>query len=173
MWLARRGGKVVFLSRFVPGLRLPTYVTAGVLRMPFGAFALYFVLACLLWTPLLVGAAAWFGERAAGLLEAFGRQAPWAVAGLALWILALERFALPAFSHRGRRMLVGRWRRWRRWEFWPPWAFYPPVVLYVAWLALRHGGFARVSAELWSGAHQTWSALAHDSVFGPVRGKNM
>jgi hypothetical protein len=25
-------------------------------------------------------------------------------------------------------------------EFWPMWAFYPPVVLYAAWLALRHRG---------------------------------
>ena len=29
---------------------------------------------------------------------------------------------------------------------------------------------ALVSAALWSGAHQTRSAFAHDSVFGPVRG---
>lgn len=145
-WLARRGSKVVFLSRFVPGLRLPTYVTAGVLRMPFGTFGLYFVLACLLWTPLLVGLATWLGDRAANVLAAFGRHAPWAVAGLAVWILLLERVALPAFTHGGRRRLLGRLRRWRRWEFWPPWVFYAPVALYVAWLALRHRGFARVSA---------------------------
>ena len=31
-WLAERGASVVILSRFTPGLRLPTYVAAGLLR---------------------------------------------------------------------------------------------------------------------------------------------
>lgn len=42
------------------------------------------------------------------------------------------------FSWRTQRMLICRWRRLTRWEFWPLWAFYPPVILYIAWLALRH-----------------------------------
>lgn len=25
-----------------------------------------------------------------------------------------------------------------RWEFWPPWAFYPPVVLYIFYIGLKH-----------------------------------
>jgi hypothetical protein len=31
-WFAERGLAVVFLSRFTPGLRLPAYVAAGILR---------------------------------------------------------------------------------------------------------------------------------------------
>src|SRR5438445_8281485 len=38
---------------------------------------------------------------------------------------------------RGRRGLVGWWRRLYRWEFWPPYLFYPPVVVYVAYLGIR------------------------------------
>ena len=38
---------------------------------------------------------------------------------------------------RGRRRLVGWWRRLYRWEFWPPYLFYPPVVVYVAYLGIR------------------------------------
>ena len=39
--------------------------------------------------------------------------------------------------HRGRRKLVGWWRRLYRWEFWPPYLFYPPVVAYIAYLGIR------------------------------------
>ena len=39
-------------------------------------------------------------------------------------------------------MLRGRWLRLRRWEFWSPWVFYPPIVLYVFWLGLRHRSLA-------------------------------
>src|SRR3989441_9861466 len=38
---------------------------------------------------------------------------------------------------RGRRRLVGWWKRLYRWEFWPPYLFYPPVVAYVAYLGIR------------------------------------
>ena len=37
-----------------------------------------------------------------------------------------------------RRHAVGRLRRVTRWEFWPAWAFYPPVVIYLFYLGLRH-----------------------------------
>ena len=54
-WLAERGASVVILSRFTPGLRLPTYVAAGVLKTRFWTFSMYFLLAAVLWTPALVG----------------------------------------------------------------------------------------------------------------------
>jgi hypothetical protein len=38
---------------------------------------------------------------------------------------------------RWRRSLVGLLRRWSRWEFWPPYLFYPPVVVYIAYLGIR------------------------------------
>ncbi len=38
---------------------------------------------------------------------------------------------------RGRRRLVGWWKRLYRWEFWPPYLFYPPVVAYVVYLGIR------------------------------------
>src|SRR5262245_34742305 len=44
-WLAQRGAGVVILSRFTPGLRLPTYFAAGILRTHFWTFSLYFLLA--------------------------------------------------------------------------------------------------------------------------------
>src|SRR6185312_10834811 len=53
-WLTERGARVVILSRFIPGLRLPSYVAAGLLRTRFWTFSFYFLLAVALWTPLLV-----------------------------------------------------------------------------------------------------------------------
>src|SRR6516162_1177201 len=57
-WLEKRGAGVVILSRFTPGLRLPTYIAAGLLKTRFWTIAAYFLFAALLWTPTLVGAAA-------------------------------------------------------------------------------------------------------------------
>src|SRR5262249_58568444 len=63
LWLEQRGAGVVILSRFTPGLRLPTYVAAGLLKTRVLTFSLYFLVAALLWTPALVGAAALLGKN--------------------------------------------------------------------------------------------------------------
>lgn len=111
-WLAERGMSVVFLSRFTPGLRLPTYFAAGMLRTRPLRFALYFALASAVWTPLLVGAAA-LGSNIAG----YGIAVP-VVYGLV--------------------RLAPHWRRVSRWEFWPSWAAYLPLVPYFVYLAMRY-----------------------------------
>ncbi len=49
-WVSRRIFPLVVVSRFVPGLRLPTYTTLGFLRAPLGKFALSAIFATLLWT---------------------------------------------------------------------------------------------------------------------------
>ena len=142
-WFGQRGAKAIFLSRFLPGLRLPTYFAAGVLRTSFLSFAFYFAVAVLIWTPILLGFSAWAGEEASVFFEAWGA---WALILLLVAILFAERVLLRLLTWRGRRSLVGSWRRWTSWEFWPPWLFYPPVLVYVAWLALKHRGLAVVTA---------------------------
>jgi RimK-like ATP-grasp domain len=37
-----------------------------------------------------------------------------------------------------RRLLLSSWRRLTRWEFWPPSVFYPPLLVHVAWLMVKH-----------------------------------
>lgn len=137
-WFNRRGPVVIVLSRFIPGTRLPTFFAAGMLRTGFWSFCGYFFLAVAVWTPLLVAFSAKVGERAFLYFEAFQRQALPALLLLGLWVVLLTRVVVPLFSRRGRRRLVGRWRRLRDWEFWPPWLFYAPVVAYVLWLGIRH-----------------------------------
>jgi len=109
-WLAERGASVVILSRFTPGLRLPTYVAAGVLRTRFWTFSLYFLLAAALWTPLLVGGSAVLGRSLPHL----------AYAGPALFLAAVAARRL-RISWQTRRQVLGWFRRRTRWEFWPPW----------------------------------------------------
>ena len=140
-WFEKRGLWLVLASRFMPGTRLPTYVAAGMLHTRLLPFLGAFLVASLLWVPLLVGASALFGGQ---LLERFsgtGRLAgPAFVAGLAL-LYVLVRLGVSLLTWRGRRLLLSRWRRITRWEFWPPWVFYPPVVLYILWLGIRHRSF--------------------------------
>ena len=102
--MSRRGMIVVLLSRFTPGLRLPTYVAAGLLKTGFWGFAAYFLAAAGVWTPLLVGAAALFGSEILG-------AARWLAVLPAAWIVLRPDL-----------------RRVVRWEFWPAWAVDLPLV---------------------------------------------
>jgi len=136
-WFESRGPFVIFASRFLPGLRLPTYFAAGVLRTSFARFTFWFALAALLWTPLLVALS---GMLAGTLSERLGfLRENLALAFLATVALAffLVKVAGPMTTHRGRRLLLGSWRRKVRWEYWPRTVFYAPVVLACVWFALR------------------------------------
>ena len=136
-WFARRGTYVILLSRFVPGSRLPLFIAAGVLRAPWPRVAAALLLAGGLWTPLLVGLSAATGGAILARIELLSRWALVAAVGLAVAALAVVRLLVPALTWRGRRLLVGRWRRLTRWEFWPLALFNLPVVLHWLWLAAR------------------------------------
>ncbi|MCI0389897.1 MAG: alpha/beta fold hydrolase [Acidobacteria bacterium] len=137
-WFSRKGGVVILVSRFVPGMRLPTYFASGLLRTSFWRFALYFSLAAAVWTPLLVGLSRALGAEVlkSSLLinQSFFIKA--LAACIILYLLVKLTTKLP--TYRGRRLLVSSWRRMTRWEFWPPWMFYPPVICYIAYLMLKH-----------------------------------
>lgn len=70
-------------------------------------------------------------------------------------------------SHRRRRLLLSSWRRLTRWEYWPLWAVYPPVVLWVVWLALKHR-----RATLFTAANPAIpsSGVAGESKFAILKG---
>ena len=137
-WFTERSAALLIGGRFVPGTRLPTYVAAGVVRMPLIPFSLWIVVAAVLWTPLLVGGTALFGAVAAEQIGAFQQRAlPWLIA-TALGALIALRIGVPLFSAAGRRRFLARWGRVRRWEFWPPWLFYLPVLAWGVWLAVKY-----------------------------------
>ena len=110
-WFAQRGPAAILGSRFVPGLRFPTYVAAGLLRAPFRPVLAWFAIAAALWVPILVGSAVWIGRPILDLLARYERLAlPILGLGLlGLWLTG--NLLLPALTWRGRRRLWGRWRR--------------------------------------------------------------
>jgi membrane protein DedA with SNARE-associated domain len=61
-WLGKRLIRVVFVSRFLPGARLPTYTACGFLRADFLRFAATAVVATLIWTTLLFSLSVRMGE---------------------------------------------------------------------------------------------------------------
>lgn len=138
VWFRTQGIRVIFVSRFLPGFRVPTYFAAGVLKTHFLRFASYFAIAVALWTPVLVGFSMWAGREAADSLESLGSYAIPGLVALALFIYFVQSLALPMFSHRGRRLLLGRFRRKFLWEFWPPVVFYLPLAFYIVWLMIRY-----------------------------------
>ncbi|HKX33603.1 MAG TPA: VTT domain-containing protein [Blastocatellia bacterium] len=137
-WFSRRGAMVILFSRFVPGMRLPTYFAAGLLKTDFRRFAFYFSLAAAVWTPLLVGLSKLLGAEVlkSALVAQQSLLIKMTIAAVIIYPIA--RLTTSLSTWRGRRMLVASWQRTTRWEFWPPWAFYPPVLCYVAGLMLKH-----------------------------------
>jgi len=137
---------LVFITRFLPGLRVPVYVAAGVLHTGAWTFVGWFFLAALAWTPSIVWLSARFGEQmVAWLRHTEGMTWPaLLIAGTVVFLIV--RFGLPLSTYRGRRLLVSRWRRLTRWEFWPMWLFYVPVAVWIACLAVWHRGLSTITA---------------------------
>ncbi len=61
-WLNQHVFRVVFISRFLPGARLPTYTACGFLGASFRRFALAAVTATLIWTSALFGVSLRVGQ---------------------------------------------------------------------------------------------------------------
>jgi len=137
-WLEERGAIAVFLGRFLPGSRLPTYFAAGLLKTNFPKFALYFFLAVSVWVPLLVGTARIVGEPVMSYLKHIRQHPVISVLTGLLIFLVLYKIVLPLLSRRGRRRLAGAWNRIVQWEFWPWWFLYIPVFGWIILLAVRH-----------------------------------
>lgn len=150
-WIDRRGAAVIWLSRFVPGMRLPTYFAAGLLGTNFARFTGYFFLAALVWTPLIVGGAAIFGATVVASLLPRDAGSVLEIALVAVLGYLLLKLLLKLATHAGRRRLVGQWGRIVHWEFWPPWAFYPPVLanlLRLAAISRRPTAFTAVNPAM-------------------------
>jgi membrane protein DedA with SNARE-associated domain len=73
----------VLVSRFVPGLRLPTYTTLGFLHAPFAKFALAAGGATLVWTSGLF----YISLRVGALMMQY--LGVWRWAGLGIFLIAL------------------------------------------------------------------------------------
>jgi membrane protein DedA with SNARE-associated domain len=144
-WFRRNMISAVILSRFVPGMRLPTYVAAGLLKAPWWRFTVVVVGASLVWTFLLLKLTVAVGERVLPLLGSY--RWPAALVALLLLVLMQQRTARRWSTEPDHGPATVQDRRDRRetrptswFELWPPWLFYIPVLLYWLWLSLRHRG---------------------------------
>jgi membrane protein DedA with SNARE-associated domain len=113
-------------SRFVPGLRLPTYLLAGYLRSDVRKTFLLFAVASFVWAPMLVGVSA-------GLLSplqigfSFLRVPPVFAVALAVVTLFLAV-----------RVFMRTVQKFESFEFWPAWLVYFPLVFYIVYLIFRN-----------------------------------
>lgn len=96
----RWGNKLIFAARFMPGLRAPTYFSAGALHLPFRVFVFYDGLAALLSVPLLTGVTYLFGEHIDWVIN-LARQAQYGVALLIAGLVAI--FVLKHYISKRRR----------------------------------------------------------------------
>jgi len=124
------------LSRFLPGTRLPAYVSAGLDRMPVLAFAAITAASAVAWIVLVFATIQLAPSRSSSAKQ---QLALFSLFGLGLFALLS---AWRRWGHRIRRSLSISFDRVVRWEFWPAWLFYSPVAVICVWLGLRYRGFS-------------------------------
>ena len=160
-WLKKRGPLILLVVRFVPGLRLPTYLLAGILAMPFLYFAAATGVIALVWVGLFIALAKIVGVAAGGgwvslvwapflaLAKLMGAKIVSWGDGLhgrimlaAMLVIMAAILAVLAWPHTKRALLRNpRLQRWLKWEFWPARLFYIPIGLNYLRLSLKYGGF--------------------------------
>lgn len=96
-WVSQRIFPIVVVSRFVPGLRLPTYTTLGFLHAPLPAFAAAAIAATLVWTSGLF----YISLRLGVLMMRYLGIWRWAGLGIfVLFIILIGRLATRAYNKR-------------------------------------------------------------------------
>ncbi len=177
-WLEKNGMNAVFLSRVTPGLRLPVYFAAGMLKTSFPRFAFFFAVAAAFWTPILVGATAWISGGIPGTdAPVFSTRFWLGIIFVVVAAFVVLNLILRLSTWRGRRLLAGRYIRLTRWEFWSLRTFYLPIIVYIGWLGLKFksltafadanpaieaGGFVSESkAEIYEGLRKSAASAPH------------
>jgi membrane protein DedA with SNARE-associated domain len=113
-WFSTKGPTIIISSRFLPGSRLPTYFSAGMLGTGFWRFTIYFSIAAALWTPILVGLSSLVGNRMFIFYDTFRSYGILIVVATILLIWLSLKLVVPLFSRQGRRRLLSFYRRLTR-----------------------------------------------------------
>lgn len=61
--IKKKGNKLIFAARFMPGLRAPIFFTAGTLKLPYRVFIFYDGLAAIISVPAIIYAVWYFGSE--------------------------------------------------------------------------------------------------------------
>jgi membrane protein DedA with SNARE-associated domain len=132
-WFRKRGVLALAISRFIPGLRLTTFVAAGFLRMNTLLFTIVTGVMAALWAILIFA-----------LVKVMGKAAPSAFEALKGHLYLIMGGSLLVLG--GIHLLPRIAKRLSRWEFWPAWLFYLPVSIRYLSLAARYGSLTLPSA---------------------------
>lgn len=145
-WFSEKGTWLLVSSRFVPGTRLPTYLAAGFLRLPFSRFLAVTGVAVAFWTVGIFLIAKSLGSELIRWLERWNSTG-WLFVLAIVAVIFVIRMVTRLADLRFRRRAGAMFGRWRRWEFWPAWLFYLPVGLNYVRLALKYRGFTVPTAS--------------------------
>ncbi|HAZ65784.1 MAG TPA: hypothetical protein DCY41_03400, partial [Opitutae bacterium] len=135
-----RGMLVIVSSRFIPASRVPTFITAGLLRLSLPRLGALLFTAALVWTPVLMWLGYTFGPPFMEQFPHYKKYAAWIIIGSLAGIWFLTHWVLPALTWRGRRELVMKFRRLTRPTLWSNAFLYLPIRL----------GILLTSVRLWS-----------------------
>ncbi len=135
-WFHRYGFAALLLCRVVPGMRLPTYISAGLLRMAAPSFIFLTGIFAVGWIVLVFWVVALLGKAAPDILQHVRSHLAWTAVAIifCMGVLKLIEWAFRKFAsppHTWRLM---------QWEFWPAWIFYIPVALNYLRLAVWYRG---------------------------------
>ncbi|WP_131747815.1 DedA family protein [Frankia sp. Cppng1_Ct_nod] len=87
-WFDRHGGKIVTVARFIEGLRQLNGIIAGIVMMPWRRFIAFNALGAALWVGVFSALGYLAGNRIDSIYETGSRYSPYALALVALAVLA-------------------------------------------------------------------------------------
>ena len=131
-WFNRNIVLAIMGSRFLPGTRLPTYLTAGILKVSAVKFLMIAVTATVIWTTLLLTLTIHFGKAVVTRLDEW----KWPVAGAIVALIIIIQWFIRSRENKKLREHPDYPIK-SVFEFWPPALFYIPVGVYYAWLSVR------------------------------------
>jgi len=140
-WFRDHGAAAILLSRAVPGTRLPTYLAAGLLKLPAGRFLATTAAACVVW----VAALFWFSYHVGMMVISQFHMFRSEAGKLAACVVLAAALAWPlrrVFKNISLDSLAAKVKRIVRWEFWPPAVFYIPVAAKYVLLAIKYRSFS-------------------------------
>ena len=149
-----KGLMVIVSSRFIPASRVPTFVTAGILRLSLAKLGFLLLVAALIWTPVLMWLGHTFGPPFMAEFPKYKQHAAWIILGVFLGIWLLTHWCLPLATHRGRREVRQRLTFLISPAFWPTW-----LVLLPTRAALYLKALLRRRLTVASAANPGWGRL--------------
>jgi membrane protein DedA with SNARE-associated domain len=109
-WFKTKGPYILFASRFIPGSRMPVYISAGILDTGFWTFLFYFGGTVLIWSPIFVWFSMIMGNELLSFYEAYDQYAIWVIVTAIPLFYALYKITPLLITTAGRRLL---WKKLR------------------------------------------------------------